>query len=186
MEASHCFSKPRSALQYKLVHTSGSVGPKYHLCGSILLLCFTYRMSQCRSSNATIALVSPLANLFCFRTSTTCHYMLDSAKQLPSFYILLDRIGIILHIWGTSISVLCLEANDGEQQFHGPGSHTGWGDLCHLFDNQTKRKERTSAGYQRLWGLALCSVSLYNAVFSSVTRLTASYIFLGLVSGIGG
>ncbi|CAG8414689.1 unnamed protein product [Penicillium salamii] len=36
------------------------------------------------------------------------------------------------------------------------------------------------------WGLALCSVSLYNAVFSSVTRLTASYIFLGLVNGIGG
>ncbi|CAG7966860.1 unnamed protein product [Penicillium salamii] len=51
--------------------------------------------------------------------------MLDSAKQLPSFYILLDRIGIIPHIWGTSISVLCLETNDGEQQFHRPGCHTG-------------------------------------------------------------
>ncbi|CAG7970854.1 unnamed protein product [Penicillium salamii] len=44
----------------------------------------------------------------------------------------------------------------------------------------------TTSLYQRLWGLALCSASLYNAVFSSVTRLTASYIFLGLVSGIGG
>ncbi|CAG8414678.1 unnamed protein product [Penicillium salamii] len=105
MEASHYLSKPRSALQYKL-HTNGSVDPKFHLCGTIILLYLIYHMSQCPSSNVTTALVSLLANLFCFGTSTFCHRMFDSAKQLHSFYILLDHIEIILHIWGTSISVL--------------------------------------------------------------------------------
>lgn len=34
--------------------------------------------------------------------------------------------------------------------------------------------------------LALCSVSLFNAVFSTISRLTASHIFMALVTCIGG
>lgn len=187
MEASHCLSKPRSALQYKPVHTSGSVDPKYHLCGSIILLYFIYHVSQFRSSNANRALVSLLANLFCFGTSTTCHYMLDSAKQLPSFYILLDHIGIILHIWGTSVSVLLLETTgSGNINYIVLGVTLG-GVVCatYLITWPREKNERVLV-IGGFGGLALCSVSIYNAIFSSISRLTASYIFMGLVNGIGG
>ena len=187
MEASHYLSKPRSALQYRLVHTNGSVDPKFHLCGTIVLLYFIYHMSRCPSSNATTALVSLLANLFCFGTSTFCHCVLDSAKQLHSFYILLDHIGIILHIWGTSVSVLCLEATDGGNNNSMVVGVTLGGVICatYLITWPREKRERVLV-IGGFGGLTLCSVSLYNAVFSSVTRLTASYIFLGLVNGIGG
>ena len=111
MEASRCDSKPRRALQYKLVHTNGSVDPKIHFCGSGILLCFIFHIMRCSSStsNAITALVSLSSNLFCFGTSAFSHYLLDSGKQLSSSFFLLDHIGIILHIWGTSVSVLLLE-----------------------------------------------------------------------------
>jgi predicted membrane channel-forming protein YqfA (hemolysin III family) len=105
METSYRFSKPRSTL----VHTN--VDPRFYLCGSIILLCFIYHMSQFPSSvsNVVTALASLLAKLIYFGTSTFCDYVLDSGKQLPSSYCLLDHIGIILHIRGTSV---LLEATD--------------------------------------------------------------------------
>ncbi|CAG8327010.1 unnamed protein product [Penicillium salamii] len=114
MEASHYDSEPRRALQHKPVHTNGSVDPKIHFCGSGILLFFIFHIIRCSSStsNAITALVSLLSNLFCFGTSAFSHYLLDSGKQLSSSFFLLDHIGIILHIWGASVSVLLL-ANSG-------------------------------------------------------------------------
>jgi predicted membrane channel-forming protein YqfA (hemolysin III family) len=113
--------------------------------------------------------------------------MLDSAKQLPSFYILLDHIGIILHIWGTSVSVLLLETTgSGNINYIVLGVILG-GVVCatYLITWLREKNERVLV-IGGFGGLALCSVSIYNAIFSSISRLTASYIFMGLVNGIGG
>ena len=185
MEGSYRFSKPRSTL----VHTNGSVDSKFHLCGSIILLCFIYHMSQCpaSTSKAVKALVSLLANLICFGTSTFCHYVRDSETQLPSFYFLLDHIGIILHIWGTSVSVLLLEATGSGNGNSIVLGVTLTGVVCATYLISWPRDKRERVLVIGGFGaLALCSVSLYNAVFSSISRLTASYVFMALVNGIGG
>ena len=130
---------------------------------------------------------SLLVNLFCFGASTTYHYLPDSAKQLPSFYILLDYIGIILRIWGTSVSVLLLEATgSGNINYIVLGVTLG-GVICatYLITWPREKRERVLV-IGGFGGLALCSVSLYNAAFSSIYRLAAIYIFMGLVNGIGG
>jgi predicted membrane channel-forming protein YqfA (hemolysin III family) len=185
METSCRFSKPRSTL----VHTNGSVDPRFHLCGSIILLCFIYRMSQCPSSisHMATALVSLLVNLICFGTSTFCHYVLYSRKQLPSSSFLLDHLGIILHIWGTSVSVLLLEVTgSGNNNSIFLGVTLG-GVVCatYLITWPREKRERVLV-IGGSGALVLCSVSLYNAVFSDISRLTASYIFMALVNSIGG
>lgn len=181
MEASLCNSKPD--------HTNGSVDPKIHFYGSGIVLCFILHIIRCSSSksNAITALISLLFNLFCFGISALCHYLPDSRKQLPSSLLLLDHIGIILHIWGTSVSVLLLE-------------HAGSGKItsvilgitlaavaCAIYFIIWPREKRRRVLVIGVFGaLALCSVSLHNAVFASLSRLTASYIFLAVVNGIGG
>jgi predicted membrane channel-forming protein YqfA (hemolysin III family) len=146
-------------------------------------------MSQCPSSisNKAIALVSLLVNLICFGTSTFCHYVLDSGKQLPSSYFLLDHLGIILHIWGTSVSVLLLEATDsGNNNSISLGVTLG-GVVCATYLITWPREKRERVLVIGGFGaLVLYSVSLYNAVFSGISRLTASYIFMALANGIGG
>ena len=146
-------------------------------------------MSQCPSSvrNTATALVSLLANRVCFGTSTFCHYVLGSGKQLPSSYFLLDHLGIILHIWGTSVSTLLLEATDsGNNNSIFLGVTLG-GVVCatYLITRPREKRERVLV-IGGFGALVLCSVSIYNAVFSDISRLTASYIFMALVNGIGG
>ncbi|CAG7969168.1 unnamed protein product [Penicillium salamii] len=178
MEASRCDSKPRPALQYKLVHTNGSVNPKIHFCGSGILLCFIYHIIRCSSltSNAITSLVSLLSNLFCFGTSAFCHHLLDSRKQLSSFFFLLDHIGIILHIWGTSVSVLLLENSSSGKITSVILGTTLAGMVCGTYLITWPREKEERVLVIGVFGaLALCSVSLYNAVFSSMSRLTVSY-----------
>ncbi|CAG7936117.1 unnamed protein product [Penicillium salamii] len=184
MEASRCDSKPRRALQHKPAHNNGSVDPKIHFCGSGILLCFIFHIIRCSSStsNTITALVSLSSNLFCFGTSAFSHYLLDSGKQLSSSFFLLDHIGIILHIWGTSVSVLLLENSGSGKITSVILGITLAGMVCATYLITWPREKK-----ERMFGaLALCSVSLYNAVFSSISRLTASYIFLAVVNGIGG
>jgi predicted membrane channel-forming protein YqfA (hemolysin III family) len=189
MEASRCDSKPRRAQKHKPVHTNGSVDPKIHFCGCGILLCFVFHIIRCSSSasNAITALVSLSSNLFCFGTSAFSHYLLDSGKQLSSSFFLLDHIGIILHIWGTSVSVLLLENSGSGKITSVILGITLVGMVCatYLITWPKKKKERMLV-IGVFGALALCSVSLYNAVFSSISRLTASYIFLAVVNGIGG
>ncbi|CAG8092501.1 unnamed protein product [Penicillium salamii] len=178
----------RSALEYQPVQTNGSVNPKIYFCGSGILLCFIFHIIRCSSStsNSITVSVSLLSNLFCFGTSACCHYLLDSGMQISSFF-LLDHIGIVLHIWGTSVSVLLLENS-------GSGKRTSIilgitlarviCTICLITWSREKRERVLVIG--AFGALALCSVSLYNAVFSSMSRLTASYIFLALANGIGG
>jgi predicted membrane channel-forming protein YqfA (hemolysin III family) len=189
MEASRCDSKPRRALQHKPVHTNGSVDPKIHFCGSGILLCFIFHIIRCSSStsNTITALVSLSSNLFCVGTSAFPHYLLDSGKQLSSSFFLLDHIGIILHIWGTSVSVLLLENSGSRKITSIILGITLAGMVCATYLITWPREKKERMLVIRVFGaLALCSVSLYNAVFSSISRLTASYIFLAVVNGIGG
>ncbi|CAG8932419.1 unnamed protein product [Penicillium salamii] len=128
-----------------------------------------------------------LSNLFCFGTSAFSHYLLDSGKQLSSSFFLLDRIGIILHIWGTSVSVLLLENSDSGKIASVILGITLAGMVCATYLITWPREKKERMLVIGVFGaLALCSVSLYNAVFSKMSRLTASYIFLALVNGIGG
>ncbi|CAG8945134.1 unnamed protein product [Penicillium salamii] len=188
MEASHYDSEPRRALQHKPVHTNGSVDPKIHFCGSGILLFFIFHIIRCSSStsNAITALISLLSNLFCFGTSAFSHYLLDSGKQLSSSF-LLDHIGIILHIWGASVSVLLLENSGSGKIISVILEITLTGIVCatHLITWPRAKKERMLV-IGVFGALALCSVSLYNAVYSSTSRLTASYIIFAVVNGIGG
>ncbi|CAG7965787.1 unnamed protein product [Penicillium salamii] len=136
--------------------------------------------------NAISALVSLLSNLFCFGTSAFCHYLLDSRKQVSSFF-LLDYIGIVLHIWGTSVSVLLLENTGSGKRTSIILGITLAGVICAIYLVAWPREKRERVLVIGVFGaLALCSVSLYNAVFSSMSRLTASYIFLAPINGIGG
>lgn len=188
MEASHCVSDSRHALQCKLVHTNGSVDPKIHFCGCGILLYFIQHIIRCASptSNMITALVSLLSNLFCFGTSAFCHYLLDSRKQVSSSF-LLDHIGIVLHVWGTSVSVLLLENTGSGKRTSITLGISLAGVLCAIYLITWRREKRERVLAIAVFGaLALCSVSLYNAVFSRMSRLTASYIFLALVNGIGG
>lgn len=59
--------------------------------------------------------------------------------------------------------------------------------ICPTCWSSNQEKRESKCWLSEALRLTLCSVSLYNAVFSSVTRLTASYIFLGLfVASEGG
>lgn len=107
MEATYCISKPPSTIQHKLVHSNGSVHPKFPYgwkYNPALFLPYV-SVSFLHKPMLSQILVSLLSNLFCFVTFTFCHCVLGSGKQLPSFYLLLDHIGIILHKWGTPVSV---------------------------------------------------------------------------------
>jgi predicted membrane channel-forming protein YqfA (hemolysin III family) len=189
MEAGYCSSKPRRALQHKLVHTNSSVHPKFHFCGSTIILCCILYISRCSSSSGNViaASIALSANLFCFSTSTFCHYVLDSRKQLPSFFLLLDHIGIIMHIWGTSVSVLLLENTGSGTSTSSILGVTLAGVVCATYLIIWPREKGERVLVIGVFGaLALCSVSFYNAVFSSMSRLTASFIFMALANGIGG
>ncbi|CAG7959645.1 unnamed protein product [Penicillium salamii] len=189
MEASSSDAKPRLAPQCKTVHTHGSVDPKIYSSGCGILLCFIYHIIRDSSStsNTIAALVFLLSNLFCFGTSAFCHYLLGPRKQQLSCSFLLDHIGIILHIWGTFVSVLLLEnAGRGKQTLIILGvTLAGIFCITYLIIRRRGKKARTWV-IGLFEALTLCSVSLYNAAFSSISRLTTSYIFLAAVNGIGG
>lgn len=188
MDSRRCGPKPRRELQYKPIHSNGSVDPKIHFCGSGLLLCFIYHIIRCSSStsNTITALVFLLSNLFCFGTSADCHCLFDSRKQVSSF-LLLDHIGIILHILGTSVSALLLENTASGEQTSIILGITLAGVICAIYLTTWPREKRERMLVIGVFGaLALCSVSLHNAVFASISRLMASYILLALINGIGG
>ncbi|CAG8272061.1 unnamed protein product [Penicillium nalgiovense] len=188
MEARSSFSKRRLALQHKPVYANGSVDPKVHFSGCGILLCFIYYIirNSSSTSNTIAALIFLLSNLLCFGISTFCHSLLDSRKQLSCFF-LMDHIGIILHIWGTSVSVLLLEDSGGGKIISVILGITLAGIVCATYLITWPREKKERMLVIGVFGaLDLCSVSLYNAVFSSISRLTASYIFLAVVNGIGG
>lgn len=171
------------------VHPKGFADPKFHLSGSIILLYFIYHMSQCPSSaaSAIVVLVPLFTNLFSFGISTFCHHMLNSGKQLPSFYLLLDHIAIVLHIWGASVSVSLLEATGSRNNDFIILGVTLGGIACvtYLITRPREKRERVLVigGFGML---SLCSVPLYNAVFSNVSRVTASYVIMSLINAFGG
>jgi predicted membrane channel-forming protein YqfA (hemolysin III family) len=139
------------------------------------------------TSSASTALVFLLANLFCFVTSTFCHRVLESGKQLPSFYLLLVHIGIVLPILGTSVSVLLLEATGSGNSYSIVLGVTLVGVVCAIYLMTWPRAKGERVLVVGVFGaLTLCSVSLFNAVFSGISRLTASYIFMALANSIGG
>ncbi|CAG8945718.1 unnamed protein product [Penicillium salamii] len=164
MEASY------RASQYKLTHINKSVHPKFHFCSSVMLLCFISHISRCSlsASNTIIALRSLSNNLSCFGTSTLCEYVLDSGKQLPSFFfLLLDHIGIILNILVTSVSVLLLENTGSRTSTSIILGVTLAGMVCATYLITWPREKGERVLEIGVCGaLALCSVSLYNAVFA--------------------
>lgn len=172
----------------KLTHINKSVHPKFHFCGSVMLLCFISHISRCSlsASNTIIAMRSLSNNLSCFGTSTLCEYVLDSGKQLPSlFFLLLDHIGIILNILVTSVSVLLLENTGSRTSTSIILGVTLAGVVCTTYLITWPREKGERVLEIGVCGaLALCSVSLYNAVFASTSRLTASYMFVALVNEI--
>lgn len=94
----------------KPIETSSSVDPRLHLCGSGMLLVTIFYVYQYGSNkgDAYTAIFSMASNLICFITSALCHSISNSRKKLLGFYFHLDRIGIILHIWATSLSASVL------------------------------------------------------------------------------
>jgi predicted membrane channel-forming protein YqfA (hemolysin III family) len=137
--------------------------------------------------DAYAAILFLLFNIICFMTSAFCHWMFSSRKRPPTFYFQLDHIGIVLHIWATSLSVLCLEANNSEVHWHiilgitlaGAVSAT-----C-LVVPRIGKLERTLviAGFG---SISLSSVLFYNLTYSRVSRMTISYVSMVMINSIGG
>ena len=108
-------SGPFRKLQCKS-RNSDVADPNIHLYGCGILLLLILYVYKCPSTNhgtcAGIVLFSLICNLICFIVSFLCHRRFNSHKATSGIYFRLDHVGIILHIWGSSISVLRLEIND--------------------------------------------------------------------------
>lgn len=189
MKAIHGPLGTRHPLPPSTVDANRSVDPRLHLCGSVMLLFFMYHISRCTPSGnyAIAALASLLANFVSFGTSTFCHWMEDSGTKLASSYFLVDYIGIVLHIWAISLSVLLLEAAGSNVSSSLMLGITLAGMLCvaHLMLWPREKRQRVLA-IGVFGALALCGVSIYNILFSSMSQLTASYTLLALTNGLGG
>lgn len=133
------------------------------------------------------ALASLLSNFVSFATSSLCHYMRDPGTKLASIFFLVDYIAIVLHIWATSLSVLLLEAAGSNVSSGLIFGITLAGMLCVaqlMLWPGVKRQRVLAIGVFET--LALCAVSVYNILFSSMSGLTVSYILLALINGLGG
>jgi predicted membrane channel-forming protein YqfA (hemolysin III family) len=133
------------------------------------------------------ALVSLLSNFVSFATSSLCHYMRNPGTKLASICFLVDYIAIVLHIWAASLSVLLLEAAGRNVSNGLIFGITLAGMLCVtqlMLWPRVKRQRVLAIG---VFGtLALCAVTVYNIIFSSMSGLTVSYILLALINGLGG
>ena len=100
---------------------SGLVDPRFHLfgCGMLLLLICSIFQCSSASSDAYIATFCLICNLICFSLSAFSHWVFNSMEGDPSFDFRLDYMGIILHIWATSISVLLLEIDNDKIHKYG-------------------------------------------------------------------
>lgn len=122
-------------------------------------------------------------SLFCY----FCHSVSNSRKELPDFYFHLDRNGIILHIWATSLSVLLLDyRNRRTPWFTILGiTLTGFVSVDYL-DLRMRKTERISI-IGEFGAFALSSVLLNNTVNIEISRLTASYVTgMVVINSIGG
>jgi Haemolysin-III related len=121
-------------------------------------------------------------NLIRFITSALCH----STKKLPGICFHLDRIGIILHIWATSLSVLLLECRNTRPPGYITLVITFAGSVSATYLDPRMRKRQQIQTIGGFGAFTLFSVLLYNIVNVRVSRLTASYVTMVVINSAGG
>jgi predicted membrane channel-forming protein YqfA (hemolysin III family) len=173
----------------ELRQASGLVDPRLHLCGCgmlLLLICFIFRCSS-PTLDAYIAIFCLICNLICFLFSAFCHWVFNSVGRNSSGYFRLDYVGIILHIWATSVSVLLLEIDNDRISRYGISglslvSLTAA--VCLLFLSLEKRVRVAVIG--GTGSLAFLVVLLLVTASSGPSRLNASYSAMVVINGVGG
>lgn len=162
---------------------TNSVDPRLYLCGSIILLIFIFAYQAGSGKSDTYPAIFSMAfNLICFVTSALCH----SRKKLPGFCFHWDRIGIILHIWATSLSILLLESGNKMPSLYISLGITFAGSISATCLDPRKRKKEQIRVIGGFGACALSSVLLYNVANVGVSRLTASYVTMVAINSAGG
>lgn len=168
---------------------SEAANPSFHLVGSgILLLLIVY---ICQIPSATkdtyTAFFSLACNLTCFMVSFICHWTFNTTKKSPVIYFRLDHVGIILHIWATSLTVLILEITDcGKYSFGASGITLAGLIACIcLFVLPLDKAIRVIliGGFGGLSFLVVLTLVLASGRFS---RLSASYFAMVMINSVRG
>lgn len=185
------FSFPRhlNGLPGKAIEVPDSVDPSFNSCGGgilFFLICYIYQQPS-TSIDARIALFSLTCNLICFATSSLCHSKsLKSTTNDPHLYFRLDHIGIILHIWSSSIAVLFLEVKNSKSGFIvlvitlvGVVSA-----VCLLLPSIGKRERILVIG--GFGAFTFLSALTYIVLHSNPSRVAVSYITMVIINSVGG
>jgi predicted membrane channel-forming protein YqfA (hemolysin III family) len=180
----HCYSTGLLAPAH-----SERVNPKLHLSGSgMILVIILYLWRYDSVSGQVYTAVFALGfNLICFMTSALCHSMVSSEKRLPNLLFRLDHVGIIAHIWATSISVILLEANEEFVSWYIPIATTIGALLSAMYLAVVPgKKEERVLVIGGFGGFAFMNVAWYNVFNSRLSRLTVSYTIMVAINSIGG
>lgn len=181
-------SGPFRKLQYQ--SRNSHADPKIHCygCGILLLLIlYVYKCSSTKHATRTgIVLFSLMCNLICFTVFFLCHKRFNSNKDTSGIYFRLDHVGIIVHIWGTSISVLLLEVDDNRIYSDILSGMTLIGLLSTVFllclPLAKTHRIIVIGGFGTMSFLGVLSVL---AKASSISKISVSYAVMVLVNCIG-
>lgn len=174
--------------RFESIEAVATVDPTFHLFGSVIILLLVYSVLQCSSGSmdAYVVVFFLVCNLICFLISTFCHWMSTSLRN-PDLFFRLDYMGIVLHIWATSLSVLLLET--GVYSLYGHGvlgltvaSFATAG--CLLFLPLKKRIRIAIIG--GIGSLTFLAVLMLVVASSRVSILGASYSFMVVINSVGG